>query len=676
MADWDLKQGIITVIGANMEDESFAFAFDALRQVPGASSLGPFHYVPVVFCATGQSISEIQKLRLACCALVLERLQHLCPSNGIFISGDTYKSRSVDLKTQWLKAQKIINDLTDYLQGDKKPHLCLNDHCRICRYQKQCKDEAEQLDDLSILNRMSEREIQRYNRKGIFTVRQLSYTFRFKKRGKRVKARGRPHSFPLQALAIREKSVFVVSKPKVPETSTHIYVDMEGSPSGSFVYLIGVLVVENGNTRHYSYWAKNRNDEEYLFIEFLQWLSYFSNAQLFYYGNYEARVFRRILNSGSPDEISELLLKSAINVLSLIYDSIYFPTYSNELKEIGKYLECEWSYPDSTGIHTLAWREDWEHSHDPALKDRLIIYNEEDCLALQKVREFISAIPEDSLTRDVNEGGIRFVEQIKIDDNDDAIPRFGKQKFVVEDFSLITKRAYFDYQRDKVYVRTNPNFKILARRKKKNKKRISLRPNKIVVLKSAKCPHCRNSNILHDYYNFHGRDSLDLRISPGGIKRWIIHYRTPFNRCLNCDRAFVPKKFRNQKRYGHSLIAWAIDQYVSNRITFQNLERTTKDYFGLPIRYTQLHELKTYAAQYYSLTYKNILKKLVNGSIIHADETKINLKKGSGYVWVLTSMEEVYYLYRSARESDFLTEILGSFKGVLITDFYTGYDSL
>jgi len=668
-----LTQGITTVIGTHVEDESFAFAFHALQRVPGASSLGPFHYVPVLFCGTGQSVSETQKLLLACGALVLERLQHVRPPSGIVICGDAYKSRSVDLEAQQLKVQKIINDLTDYLQGHKKPRLWLNDHCRVCRYQQQCKAEAKQLDDLSLLNRMSEREIQLYNRKGIFTVRQLSYTFRFRKRGKRVKARGRPHSFPLQALAIREQSVFVVSKPTVPEASTHIYVDMEGSPSGSFVYLIGVLVAENGSTRHHSFWADSRDDEEHLFMQFLQRLSHFNNAQVFYYGSYEANVFRRIFGSVSTDKISELLLKQATNVLSLIYANIYFPTYSNELKEIGKYLRCEWSSSDSTGLHTLVWRAQWEHAHDPALKDRLIIYNEQDCLALQKVREFLSAIPENGEPREANEGGIRFVEQIKTDDD---MPHFGKPQFALDDFSLITKRAYFDYQRDKIYVRTNPNFKNLERRKRKSKKHYSLRPNKVVNLRAVKCPSCESSNISRDYTNFHSRDSLDLRISPRGIKRWIIHYRAPFHRCRNCERAFVPQKFRKQRRFGHSLIAWAIDQHVTNHITFQNLERMVKDYFGLPIGFRKLHEFKSYAAQYYTVTYDNILKKLVNGSIIHADETKINLQKGSGYVWVLTSMEEVFYLYRPSRETDFLHKTLNGFKGVLITDFYNGYDSL
>jgi hypothetical protein len=43
---------------------------------------------------------------------------------------------------------------------------------------------------------------------------------------------------------------------------------------------------------------------------------------------------------------------------------------------------------------------------------------------------------------------------------------------------------------------------------------------------------------------------------------------------------------------------------------------------------------------------------------------------------VFASPEEVAYIYRTTRKTDFLHELLKDFKGVLITDFYTGYDSL
>ena len=117
-----------------------------------------------------------------------------------------------------------------------------------------------------------------------------------------------------------------------------------------------MLVAANGSTRHHAFWADSREDEAHLFRQFLQCLSHCGNAQLVYYGSYAAHVFRRILASVSLDKISEVLWTNATNVLSLLYASIYCPTYSNELKAIGKYLGCAWSSPDATKLHTLIWR--------------------------------------------------------------------------------------------------------------------------------------------------------------------------------------------------------------------------------------------------------------------------------------------------------------------------------
>jgi len=55
--------------------------------------------------------------------------------------------------------------------------------------------------------------VARHNAKGIFTVRQLSYTFRPRRPAKRQEQRF-PHSFALQALAIRENKVHVHGDPK------------------------------------------------------------------------------------------------------------------------------------------------------------------------------------------------------------------------------------------------------------------------------------------------------------------------------------------------------------------------------------------------------------------------------------------------------------------------------
>jgi predicted RecB family nuclease len=77
------------------------------------------------------------------------------------------------------------------------------------------------------------------------------------------------------------------------------------------------------------------------------------------------------------DILDEMLGRSQ-NLLSVIYPHVYFPTYTNRLKEIGRLFGCKWSSGNPSGAQSIIWREAWEESSDAALKERLLQYNKED----------------------------------------------------------------------------------------------------------------------------------------------------------------------------------------------------------------------------------------------------------------------------------------------------------
>jgi predicted RecB family nuclease len=671
----DLIYGAEFIIDVHLVTTTLDIIIHGLKRVTGDSLLGYFYYEPMVLSSIDGARNKFQEILLSIACHALEEIQHVRPLYGSIVSGGfLHKAHRINLSKVRDEADKIVEDLEDLIAGDTKPPLRLNEHCRVCRYQNLCLQKAKQTDDLSLLRRMTDREIRSYNRKGISTVGQLSHTFRFRKRGKRVKAVERPHSFPLQALAIREKSVFIVSKPAVPKASTLIYIDMEGNSSANQIYLVGMLIVENGKSQFQHIWSDCESDDGELLDKLYYFLNGFANSHIFYYGNYEAKVLKRLCNTRKLGTANDLLTSRSTNILKMIYANVYFPTYSNELKEIASYLGFQWTTPNATGLQSIIWREKWLCSRDAGAKDLLITYNKDDCLALRSVSEFLSNVSDSDGTSDPTVSGVQFVEQIK---NNEYVGKFGKTPSIIEGYAEITERAYFDYQRDKVYLKTNKNLKNILLRKKRNlKSKSSLRRNKTVTLRAFVCPKCKGRDIRRDPFNYHAKDSLDLRVSRSGIKRWVIHYRTAFHFCNVCNKAFVPLSFKNKPKYGHGLMSWAMDQHIGNRITLENLEKTVRDYFSLPIRYTAFHKIKANASAYYAKTYDNIFRKLLRGNIIHVDETKIDLQKGSGYIWVFTNMEEVFYLYRDGREAEFLHTKLSGFEGVLISDFYTGYDSL
>jgi Transposase IS66 family len=72
-----------------------------------------------------------------------------------------------------------------------------------------------------------------------------------------------------------------------------------------------------------------------------------------------------------------------------------------------------------------------------------------------------------------------------------------------------------------------------------------------------------------------------------------------------------------------------------------------------------------------------LLKRLIQGPLIHGDETKVCIRRRSthGYVWAFANMGAVYYVYNPTREGNVVLDTLQGFKGVLVSDFYSAYDA-
>jgi hypothetical protein len=98
--------------------------------------------------------------------------------------------------------------------------------------------------------------------------------------------------------------------------------------------------------------------------------------------------------------------------------------------------------------------------------------------------------------------------------------------------------------------------------------------------------------------------------------------------------------------------------------------------FGLPISRGQINNLKVRIARRYEAAYRTILDRIVGGKLVHADETKVVVAGKDAYVWVFASLEEVAFVYSDTREASTPQDLLKDFHGVLVTDFYAGYDSI
>jgi hypothetical protein len=365
--------------------------------------------------------------------------------------------------------------------------------------------------------------------------------------------------------------------------------------------------------------------------------------------------------------------------LTAIHTNVYFPTFSNSLKEIGRYLGYTWTEENASGLQSLVWWARWGQTREHCWKDKLLAYNAEDCHALRKVTEFVQAVGEAARRR--GEDGVDNTACPPVAWADEIIATSSRKQwcrpnFALEDFDHVNRCAYFDYQREKVFLRTSKAIRRACLRHSKPTKGYRLPVNKEIQIRSRTCPGCKGKQITRLSNDIHSKLAYDLKFSGGAVRRQVVRCTAARYRCEECGRTFLPSKYIRLDKYLNGLKSWAIYHLVVHRMSLNQLATMFEDCFDLQIRFKDIHMLNSLMARRCRATCRRILDRILRGGLIHSDETHANLKKNKVYVWILTNLEDVLYMYRPNREATFLQDLLKDFKGVLVSDFYSGYDSL
>jgi predicted RecB family nuclease len=679
-----LKNGAPLLADATLDGEVLLLRFDAMKRAEGASKLGDYHYLPVIH-NHGDKVGRQQKILLALFGLVLARVQGLRPAVGLIAREPESRLGKVRLDEKlYRQGQLILSELERLQAGREPPRLTLNDHCQVCEFRQRCREQAVREDSLSLLRGIGEKEIKNLGQKGILTLTQLAHTFRPKRKGKRQERKTGRHFHALKALAIRDKKVYVLGAPTLPDSPVHAHLDIEGLPDEGFVYLIGLTVVSGAGEEKFSFWADGKEQEIDIYERMLGVLDRHDDFRVFCYGGYEKAFLTRMRKQASRPELADKVLKSLVNVLSLVYSNVYFPCYSNGLKDVARYLGCTWSDPKASGIQSLVWRAKWEATRGDDWKQKLIAYNAEDCAALKRVSEVVRAIvaraaPDAPPAANPDlppTGFVRDLDKLAHD------RKWRRVNFVHPDYEFINNCAYFDYQRERVFVRTSRSLRkrIPKQGKSRNGRlRVSLR----VTLVSQECPFCMSKDLafvlkgeLGKCRRQRAKRAFDLVITSSGIRRKVIECRSHLQRCLACGRTILHEQHQSLDKHFHGLKSWAMYQHVAHRLSLGTIETMLREFFDLSVCRSEIHMFKSLMAGFYQPTYEGLLDKILSGKLLHIDETEVTLQSGKAYVWVFTNLEEVVFMHRPTREGDFLRELLKDFRGVLVSDFYAAYDSI
>jgi predicted RecB family nuclease len=669
----DLKNEGNLLIKATLKSEDLETNCDVLTRIESSSSQGDYSYEPTI-CVGTHSITKEQKLELLFAGYVLGKIQGKVPEQGKIIDANGI-SHSVKLRESADILPPLLRPLQKWTATSSPlpPPLLLNKHCPSCQFRDLCQARAEKEDNLSLLASITPKDVQRYEKKGIFTVKQLSYVYRPRRPSKRAKNLQATHKPELQALAIRTGKIYLQHIPTFARQNVELFFDIEGIPDQQFYYLIGLLICQDTTCTYHAFWANTIQDEGQMWSTFLGKVNQYPNAPLYHYGSYDAKAMLALSKRHGTQSTG--LEKRLININASIYGKVYFPVKSNRLKEIGKFLGATWTAANASGLQSLVWRYYWDETSDPQYQGQLVTYNHEDCLALKLLVNELSKLKESAQTL----SHVDFINEPKR-----LATQAGEQ--VHSQFETLLEFAHANYDKKKIHFRQNEEDQKPAQEKKKRgskkgyqgQRKVRPRATKIIHVPPGElCPHHKEP--LRPSNQLSKRVIIDLVIAKNGIRKTITEYVGIQGYCAQCKRTYAPpeiKKYSSNQIYGYQFQVWLVYQRVALRMTYEGIAELMAEQFHekMPLNYT-VFAVKNLSASY-AETEQGIIQHLLKSPFLHADETPINIKGVTQYVWTFTTDKYVTFQLSKTREAGIAHEFLKDYHGILITDFYSGYDAI
>jgi predicted RecB family nuclease len=112
-----------------------------------------------------------------------------------------------------------------------------------------------------------------------------------------------------------------------------------------------------------------------------------ADALIYYYSKYERTIYRKLQGKFpavcSPEDIERLFDPSrAVDLYGdVVIKATEWPTRDHSIKTLAKYLGFTWRDTHPSGAASVEWFDRWCRDRDPAVKQRILEYNEDDCRA-------------------------------------------------------------------------------------------------------------------------------------------------------------------------------------------------------------------------------------------------------------------------------------------------------
>ena len=309
----------------------------------------------------------------------------------------------------WDEYQDAVAQARAILVKELVPQSAYGGVCKLCHWYTNCIDELTSADDLTLIPFLG-RALRDTIQPTLPTIAALADCnpdgFI---NGKKTVFAGlgpdRLRLFQKRAAMLKQDkpAPYLRAAVQLPATPVELFFDIELDPMREICYLHGIVERTGGDnaTERFVYFFADTVSPEAERAAFASAYAYLSGqpqGAIYYYSPYERTHYRKLQakypDVCSADDIEHLFAPP--NTVDLYTDVVLkateWPTRDHSIKTLAKYLGFSWRDTHPSGAASIEWFDRWCREGDPAVKQRILDYNEDDCRATRVLLDGIRTL--------------------------------------------------------------------------------------------------------------------------------------------------------------------------------------------------------------------------------------------------------------------------------------------
>lgn len=310
----------------------------------------------------------------------------------------------VDLWQVLSQMQTTLAGLSQLLQQQQEPEVFIaRNRCSLCPWFNQCYEVAQSQRHLSLLPGVTPSRYPTLQQLNLITVEALAAVDPAQleplpgfgsevavKLVQQAQAVNQSQAIALRTMEAAELSLLG----ELPTAAVELYFDIEAEPGLNLAYLHGVLVVdrEAGTQVFHPLLAEHPDAEIVVWQQFLELVQTYPTAPIFHFCAYEVQTVERLAKLyQTPHHLVKPLLKRFIDLHKWVTHTAALPVESYTLKLIAHWLGFDWRDPQANGAQSIYWYTQWLQTGDRAFLEAILEYNEDDCRATYRVKDWLTS---------------------------------------------------------------------------------------------------------------------------------------------------------------------------------------------------------------------------------------------------------------------------------------------